>query len=109
MLLASFLSLCLSYRWNSQGPFDFLVGFSQGGILATLLTAFLEKPDCLEEFLATTSSSSGEYSSSVGSNGSERFNENARILADLKQASFGSQPWRCNYSSPIISFLNIQS
>ena len=29
---------------REEGPFDLLVGFSQGGILATLLTALMEKP-----------------------------------------------------------------
>mmetsp|Transcript_75507 Transcript_75507/g.147859 ORF Transcript_75507/g.147859 Transcript_75507/m.147859 type:complete len:391 (-) Transcript_75507:113-1285(-) len=32
---------------NTEGPFDVLVGFSQGGILATLLTALLEHPQAL--------------------------------------------------------------
>lgn len=39
-------SLALVQRTvEEQGPFDLLVGFSQGGIFSTLLTALLEQPD----------------------------------------------------------------
>lgn len=71
----------------AQGPFDFLVGFSQGGMLATLLTAFLEKPECLQQFLA--SGDPAAVGANAGGPGSQE-----RLSPDLSRLPFGGHRWR---------------
>jgi hypothetical protein len=86
--------LCPSF---AQGPFDFLVGFSQGGMLATLLTAFLEKPECLQQFLANGDRAA--VGANAGGPGSQE-----PLSPDLSRLPFGGHRWQYVVRAIVLAF-----